>query len=166
MMNKSNETLSSSSFSCLGFQKQYPHCCECNRGKTVTVEENKRKFILDNATAQQVCRIRIDGCVVDSQTKKCDFLVLVCESKEAYFVELKGKDFISAVEQLTMTIQSFQRGWEVFPKQGVYARAVLSQSPPARAIETDGKVKKLKSLVKSLGGNFEYGTKQYGNDKA
>ena len=131
-MNKSLST----AFSCAGFQENYPDCCQCNMGQTVSVQENKRKFVLDNPKGKKICRIRIDGCVINGTTKKCDYLVLVCEQEAAYFVELKGRDFPNAVEQITTTIQSFQQDWQNFPKQGVYARAVLSQSPPARAIKT------------------------------
>jgi hypothetical protein len=151
---------------CQEFEINYPDCPLCSDGKKITVQENKRKYILNNLSAQQVCKIQIDGCVIDDQNqRKCDYLIIVCKTEDAkeemYFIELKGKDLISAVEQLTQTIEYFQT--QIIGK--VFARAVLSRVPNPKSIENDSRVKKLRSLLKKYGGNFEYSSVQFEKDK-
>ncbi|WP_193944091.1 hypothetical protein [Sphaerospermopsis aphanizomenoides] len=162
---------------CQEFEKKYPDCTFCNDGQKIPVQENKRKYILNNLSAQRVCTITIDGCVIDAQNqRKCDYLMIVCNTEKVandnnmdagekmYFIELKGKDLISAVEQLTQTIEYFEP--QIIGT--VFARAVLSKVSKFNApksIENDSRVKKLKSLLKKYGGNFEYGSVQFEKDK-
>ncbi|MGH1392951.1 MAG: hypothetical protein ACRAVC_02805, partial [Trichormus sp.] len=80
---------------------------------------------------------------------------------QIYFIELKGKDLIGAVEQLTQTIEYFKT--QVSGK--LFARVVLSKVSVPRTIEVDARVKKLKDIVKKQGGNFEYTSGQYDRDK-
>jgi len=160
-------------FTCQDFQESYRDCTNCSEGKLVVAEENKRKYILQNLSKRKVCKIRIDGCVISSQTKrKCDYLMIVCESKSSnqsesvdlYFIELKGRDLISAVDQLTETIKYFQT--EKYKMTGkVFARAVLSKVVNPRAIEVDSRVIALKKLMKKLGGTFDYGSIQFEKDR-
>ncbi|TAE59346.1 MAG: hypothetical protein EAZ87_09895 [Nostocales cyanobacterium] len=151
---------------CQDFKTNYPDCTLCSDGKKITVQENKRKYILNNLSAQKVCKIQIDGCVIDDQNqRKCDYLIIVCKTEDAkeemYFIELKGKDLISAVEQLTQTIEYFKP--QIIGK--VFARAVLSRVPNPKSIENDSRVKKLRSLLKKYGGNFEYSSVQFEKDR-
>ena len=158
--------------SCEDFQHSYPDCTFCSRGKQISVQEKKRKYILQNPLEQKVCRVRIDGCVIQSQAQaKCDYLITVCKpednnaqsdissSGDVYFVELKGKDIIRAVEQLTETIKYFQSG--ITGK--AFARAVVSKvTVPRAGIETDARVKYLKKILeKKFNGNFNYRSQQY-----
>ncbi|MBK1988542.1 hypothetical protein A0J48_013505 [Sphaerospermopsis aphanizomenoides BCCUSP55] len=162
---------------CQEFETKYPTCTFCNDGQKITVQENKRKYIINNLSDQRICRIKIDGCVIDAQNqRKCDYLIIVCKTEavandnnidvaeKMYFIELKGQDLISAVEQLTQTIEYFK------PQitGTVFARAVLSRVSKFNApksIENDSRVKKLKSLLKKYGGNFEYSSVQFEKDK-
>lgn len=159
--------------SCQYFQENYPDCTSCSKDKKILVQENKRKYILENLSSKQICKIRIDGCVIDAQTqRKCDYLIIVCKPEnesndqidtvnQIYFIELKGKDLIGAVEQLTQTIEYFKT--QVSGK--LFARVVLSKVSVPRTIEVDARVKKLKDIVKKQGGNFEYTSGQYDRDK-
>ena len=71
-------------FNCQDFQENYRDCTNCSEGKLVVAEENKRKYILQNPSKKKVCKVRIDGCVIPSQSqRKCDYLMIVCESKSA-----------------------------------------------------------------------------------
>lgn len=160
--------------SCQYFQENYPECTVCSQGNKITVKENNRKYILNNLSVKQVCKIRIDGCVIDNKNqRKCDYLIIACKSEmvingnnitfeeEMYFVELKGKDLIGAIEQLIQTIEYFQT--QITGK--VFARVVLSRSPNPRSIETDSRVKKLKDILRKSGGNFDYSSTQYDKDR-
>ena len=159
-------------FTCQDFQENYRDCTNCSEGKLVVAEENKRKYILQNPYQKKVCKVRIDGCVIPSQSqRKCDYLMIVCESKLAneqesdiYFIELKGRDLISAVEQLTQTIKYFQT--EKYKITGkVFARAVLSKVVNPKSIEVDSRVIALRKLLKKLDGDFAYGSVQFEKDR-
>ena len=119
-----------------------------------------------------MCKVHIDGCVIKSQEqRKCDYLVIICKledkvedsninsGEDLYFIELKGKDLIGAVEQLTQTIEHFSK---ITGK--VFARAVLSKVPNPRSIEVNPGVIKLRKLLKKYNGNFAYSSRQYEND--
>ncbi|PZU92616.1 MAG: hypothetical protein DCE90_17765 [Pseudanabaena sp.] len=156
-------------FTCQHFQENYRECTKCSD----VAEENKRKYILQNPSRKKVCKVRIDGCVITSQSqRKCDYLMIVCEdeasnqaeSVDLYFVELKGRDLMSAVEQLTETIKYFQaNNYRFFGK--VFARVVVSHvSRPTASIDTDPRVKSLRNLLKKLGGNFDYRAVRFEKD--
>ncbi|MEQ8971178.1 MAG: hypothetical protein RIE73_12380 [Coleofasciculus sp. C1-SOL-03] len=160
--------------SCKEFQKKYPDCTVCSHGKKITAQENKRKYILNNPSGKQVCKVKIDDCVIKSQEqRKCDYLVIICQSDEdevedghissgedLFFVELKGKDLIGAVEQLTQTIEHFKS--KITGK--VFARVVLSKVPSPKSIEVNPGVIKLRKLLKKYSGNFAYSSRQHEND--
>jgi hypothetical protein len=149
---------------CHEFQQNYGDCTDCSEGKRIVAEENKRKYILQNPSKKKVCKIRIDGCVISSQTKrKCDYLIIVCELEYMYFIELKGKDLISAVEQLTETVKHFQSECNEV-KGKIFARVVLSKVPMPKSIEADSRVVALRKLLKKLGGDFAYSSVQFEND--
>lgn len=59
-----------------------------------------------NKTENLVRHYRIDGDVIrDMSVKKCDYLLLNDDKKDAYLIELKGKDILRAIEQLESTEQ-------------------------------------------------------------
>jgi len=157
---------------CQDFQKNYRDHTNCSEGKLIVVEENKRKYILQNPSKKKVCKVRIDGGVIPNQTqRKCDYLMIVCESKSVneqessiYFIELKGRDLISAVEQLTQTIEYLQAKKYKFMGK-VFARVVLSKVVSPKSIEVDARVITLKKLLKKFGGDFEYGSVQFEKDR-
>lgn len=155
-------------FNCQHFQENYRDCTKCSN----VAEENKRKYILQNPSRKKVCKVRIDDCVITSQSqRKCDYLMIVCEDKvsnqaesvDLYFIELKGRDLMSAVEQLTETIKYFQAKKYKFSGK-IFARAVLSKVPMPKSIELAPEVKALRKLLKKFGGNFDYGSRQFEKD--
>lgn len=57
-----------------------------------------------NVRRDDVRHYRIDGYVIDDKTvRKCDFLLLNDTKQDAYLIEVKGKDILSAIEQLEQT---------------------------------------------------------------
>ncbi|GAB4294848.1 MAG: hypothetical protein Fur0025_31680 [Oscillatoriaceae cyanobacterium] len=159
--------------SCQEFEDNYPKCTVCQTGKLIVVEENKRKYILNNKAQKKICKITIDGGVIDSQTQsKCDYMMVVCQGDKVskntdlgeivYLIELKGKDLIKAVDQLTLTMTYF----DYENNTQVFARAVVSKvTEPKSSIDTDSRVVKLRKLLKKYGGDFAYGSVQYDKDE-
>ncbi|MCT7967755.1 hypothetical protein NG799_15540 [Laspinema sp. D1] len=158
---------------CQEFEKHYPDCTSCSEDKRLKAGENGRKYILNNLSQRRVCKVRVDDCVITSQEEcKCDYLFIVCSpeqvedenfkpSEQLYFIELKGKDLIHAVEQLTQTIEHFKPPMN---HGQVFGQVVLSKSPSVKSIENDAKVVRLKKLLRKYQGNFEYGSRQYEKD--
>lgn len=76
---------------------------ECFSDSTVAKEKGKEFRIIKNAN-QQLCKVRIDGCLItDITIKKCDFMFYVCETQKLLLVELKGKNIEHAISQITHT---------------------------------------------------------------
>ncbi len=158
--------------SCQYFQDEHSDWTECHTGKQIVAEENKIKYILKNPSKKKICKIRIDKGVIDSETKsKCDYMIVVCQgnkvSKNAelgeivYLIELKGKDLIKAVEQLTQTMTYF----DFESNSQVFARAVVSKvTEPKSSIDIDSRVVKLRKMLKKYCGDFAYGSVLYDQD--
>lgn len=78
--------------------------------KIAVAEEKKKKYTLNNNGGFTIEKYRVDGCVAQSAgERRCDYLLLTSQQPPtAYFVELKGGDLRSAVEQIRDTIKFLQ----------------------------------------------------------
>lgn len=101
---------------------------EFSRNRSIPVEENRRKYILENAEHECIAKVKVDGGVLASHPgKKADYLFIRCEHNIAYFVELKGCDITKACEQILSTIILFQG--VVGNINNINARVVCSRVP-------------------------------------
>ena len=103
-----------------------------------------------NQTANNLAKYRVDGGLISDNDVKCDFLLLNCEQKQSYFIELKGSDIIRAIEQIDRSIEILKNELLDF---AFFARIVLS-----RVNTTDLKhikLLKLEKKVKLLKGNLK-----------
>ncbi len=79
--------------------------------KIAVAEEKGKKYTLNNKSGFVIDKYQIDGCIVQpAGTRRCDFLFVTKfpndqQPKTAYFVELKGGDIKSALEQIRDTIR-------------------------------------------------------------
>jgi hypothetical protein len=82
--------------------------CDFEDKRTLIVCEEKRtKITFHNATGKKVAKIRVDGgLIADETVKKCDYLLLCTEIKKAILVELKGTDVMTAIKQLSTTLDN------------------------------------------------------------
>ncbi|NJO15829.1 MAG: hypothetical protein HC877_08800 [Thioploca sp.] len=88
----------------------FEKCTETIHHKVIPVEENKRKFIIENNHAKKVNKVKVDGCLIDDQREKCDYLFEIYDDVKlniilVIYVELKGKDVKKAYNQLVSTIK-------------------------------------------------------------
>lgn len=108
-------------------------CVNKVKDSNVKVEENGRKFILSNPQRKEVLKIKIDNCVIkDTNSNKCDFLIIDPDKNNSYFVELKGQNIKHALKQLEDTIQKIEdtsNGYIKAKFSKKFAFAVLSQCP-------------------------------------
>lgn len=80
-------------------------CVTAKNHSQIVFGEKRSKITFENPTAAQYLAIKVDGCVFNEQDgRKCDLLLQSIEHGDQYFVELKGSDTSSAVEQLNDTI--------------------------------------------------------------
>jgi hypothetical protein len=81
----------------------FENCTEIKgKRKVFTAKEEGKVYTLNNNLSLEIAKVRIDGCVFNELTKKCDWLFLV-ENKKAIFVELKGSDIKGGIKQLHAT---------------------------------------------------------------
>jgi hypothetical protein len=91
-----------------GAVKMFESCREFEDQRThIVCEEKWTQITFHNSTGETVAKIRIDGCVItDNTVKKCDYLLLCDKIKKAVFVELKGNKVMTAIEQLSATLDN------------------------------------------------------------
>lgn len=83
-------------------------CCIAERGTVIQRQENKMVFkIVKNKKVVHVCRV--DGCLVDNGSIKCDYLFEI-PGEALWLVELKGTDHIHALRQIISTAEQLKLG--------------------------------------------------------
>ena len=139
--------------------KPYENCIEFtgqkNKIVTCTDAKSSTKYIYQNDSQDILSKYKVDGCLIDDEDSKCDFLLLNCTKGISYFVELKGSDLIKAVEQIDRSINVLHKD---FKEYSVEARIVLT-----RVNTTDlksSKLIRLESRLKKLNGKLIKQTRQ------
>ena len=125
----------------------------CDNRKICNAIENKRKYELINISLKKVCKIKIDGGYIDDTTvNKCDYGFLICDDNHILLVELKGVDFIHAIEQIYTTILLKRNEFNSFK---VSARIVLTKMNVPN-IQNNPKFLKLKKVITQKDGDIKY----------
>lgn len=77
-----------------GTQRQFVSC------------ENHCKHIGDNPNGKYIRQIKVDGDVFPhgKEPKRCDYLLLNDTDRVSYYIELKGSDIRTAIEQIDSTV--------------------------------------------------------------
>lgn len=120
--------------------------------KIVALKEKResREYYLHNQSEQEIIVYKIDGGLIDSDTViKCDYGIYT-EQDVLYLIELKGSDYIHALEQIFSTINVLLKKPNINVRQ-LNARIVLSKNRTPNILPTQEK--KLSSLIKREYGN-------------
>ncbi|MBF4471318.1 hypothetical protein [Flavobacterium sp. HJJ] len=118
----------------------------CSRSKIAF--ENGMKFEIDSR--EVFTRIKIDNCLIASQqVQKCDFGFVRHSNDEFYFVELKGKNIETAVDQIISTIKIFDSDLIKIPQGKRFGFIVSSRNPLS-----DQKIRNLKQDFAKKYGHF------------
>jgi hypothetical protein len=104
----------------------------------------------ENNSTNHLSKYRVDGGLIAKDEAKCDYLLLNCDQKKSFFIELKGSDLIRAVEQIDKSIDLLQAH---IPDFAVYARIVLTRTNTIDL--THLKYLKLKKKVERLKGDLK-----------
>ena len=102
--------------------------CEDKRiGRKPSFEcsENRKRYEYFNKSNDFIVKIRVDECLIKGEKeRKCDYLLLNCDKKTAYLIELKGGDLSHAASQILNVLDIFQKELYLFE---IHARIVLSK---------------------------------------
>jgi hypothetical protein len=124
-------------------------CSVCNKNKIMSLSEYKSTFRLINNDRKLVCKIRVDNCYI-KDGKQCDYLILNCNDKKAFFIELKGCMFIDAIKQIHNSIRSLTSD---IPNFTIYGRIVLTKVSVPN-LENNPHILRLIKILKKSGGNL------------
>ena len=111
---------------------------------------SKTKYIYNNQSSDSLSKYKVDGGLIADDGAKCDYLLLNCEKKRSYFIELKGSDIIHAIEQIDRSIDLLKKELSDF---SFFARIILTR------VNThdlrDPRLEKLVRKVKALNGDLK-----------
>lgn len=94
--------------------------------------ENGKRFSFKNPNNLTICKVQVDGCLINDQNKKkCDFFFSVPQVNKYYLVELKGKHIEIALEQITETFVHVNKNLQESPDQ--YKGLIVSSTVPKSA---------------------------------
>lgn len=78
------------------------NCRESSKNKLFVFKEQRSELTLENKNLVESLRIEVDGCEINDDGLRCDYLH-IAKGIEMY-IELKGKDLVHAMEQIERTI--------------------------------------------------------------
>jgi hypothetical protein len=124
------------------------------RPTVVCKDKGKSEYIYENRRKDFLSKYRVDGGLIVDDIAKCDFLLLNCSQKQAYFVELKGSDIIRAIDQIDSSIDFLKPQLD---DTKIFARIVLTRANTIDLKST--KYLRLEKKIKLLNGNLKQQTR-------
>ena len=83
----------------------YNKCTSEVSDPNIVVKEKRSSFQLRNPQRLSIKKIQVDGCLIDDDRERCDWLLVVGnDNTRALYIELKGSDIDKAIKQLTATL--------------------------------------------------------------
>jgi hypothetical protein len=139
----------------------FPECEEKldnNKKKKHKLKDKKggqSELLIDNPSEKYFHIVNIDGCFEQANGEKInDYLIINCEDKTAFLVELKGGDFKTAILQLESGLSKVK---SKLSDNGfsISGRIVLTN---ANAIKfaRQNEILQIKNLFKAVKGDFDY----------
>jgi hypothetical protein len=78
-------------------------CKTISNNKIYTFKEQRSSLMLVNEDEVESTKIIVDGCAINDEGVRCDFLHIAKETE--MYIELKGQDVSHAIKQIERTIQ-------------------------------------------------------------
>lgn len=133
---------------------------KCTCTARFVVNEKKSRFELLDCSLNEIDKFKIDNYFNQDKTqKKCDYYFNFHASDQSnvcIFVELKGVDIETAVEQLEATLSDFERNGQFDAiKDAKVVCAIVSSGYPSDDATYRSLVKSLKSKHKRLNPSIE-----------
>jgi hypothetical protein len=135
---------------CKLFSHSFEFQHEQRTNVSFTDKGSKTKYVYDNRSNDSLSKYRIDGGLIADGDAKCDYLLLNCDKRKSFFIEIKGSDLIHAVEQIDRSIDLLKSSMLDF---SIFARIVLTRVNTTDLKNT--KYLKLEKKVKALKGDLK-----------
>ncbi|GEN76694.1 hypothetical protein [Chryseobacterium hagamense] len=118
-------------------------------------KKSSTKYIYKNNKKDELSKYRIDGCIINDNGSKCDYILINCTKKKVFFIELKGSDLVKAIEQIDRSLDLLLSYFEDYT---IEARIVLTR---VNTVDLkDIKLLKLENRIKNLKGQLIKQTRQ------
>ncbi|MBP1672378.1 MAG: hypothetical protein H6Q25_193 [Bacteroidetes bacterium] len=124
------------------FQHERRSIVTCSDRGSVTYKYN-------NESLDFISKYKVDGGLISDSSAKCDFLLLNCNRKYSFFIELKGSDISRAIEQIDRSIDVLKDNLSGYY---IFGRIVLTRDNTTKL--PDLKIKKLERKLSSFNGNL------------
>lgn len=122
------------------------NCKNCSKKAIFSIAESKSSFVLKNTNHKYVCEVKVDGCLITTKQRKCDFLFEVYTDKpdiieELIYVELKGSNLEHGAKQILETDMALHAIYSQKKISSKKAFIITSRSPLSskelRVLKTD-----------------------------
>ena len=125
-----------------------PHWSD-NRKNISISDAPSTKYQVLNPNEKDFSLFRIDKDKIVTGQRKCDYLLVRCVDKHCFFIELKGRHLLDAVEQISKTIETLKNK---LTGHVLNVRIVLTatNSPDLQHVDYI----KLQKMVKATGGTI------------
>jgi hypothetical protein len=100
------------------------NCRTISKNKLFTFKEQRSSLTLENIDQVESIKIHVDGCEIDDDDIKCDFMHLA-KNIEMY-IELKGQDLSHAMLQIERTMKMLSSNLQ---KQAKISYIICTRSP-------------------------------------
>jgi hypothetical protein len=124
-------------------------CCSASQASLIQREENGKIFRIINGTKRKIVACKVDGCLIDDGSIKCDFLFIIDETscEEIALVELKGTAHVHALRQIIITAERL----DLKKKKCKKSCFIVSSPSPKTATVYQAELKKLQSRFNAAG---------------
>lgn len=124
-------------------------CCTIETHSIVQRVESGKTFGILNSGRRKIQVCRVDGCLINDEGKRCDYLFFLSHEKidRIALVELKGIDISYAVEQLVVTAEALN-----LSQYGVKIESyIVSSSAPRATLKFQKAILQMSSRYKKAG---------------
>jgi hypothetical protein len=141
--------------SCKPFTSNFEYRHDNRKTAVFRDKRSSTEYRYENKTGDHLAKYRIDGGLIADNGEKCDYLLLNCEKRASYFIELKGSDIIKAVEQIERSIEVLGSSLKSFI---INARIVCTRINTINL--RDPRVLRLEKKVRGFKGDLKKQTRQ------
>lgn len=100
------------------------NCRTTSKNKIFKFEEQRSSLTLENIEQVSSTRIIVDGCEINDNGVKCDYLHIAKDIE--MYIELKGQDLLHAMKQLERTMKLLSSNYQ---KQAKVSYIICTRSP-------------------------------------
>lgn len=100
------------------------NCRTTSKNKIFTFKEQRSTLILENIDQVESTKIHVDGCEINDNGLKCDFLHIAKDTE--MYIELKGQDLSHAMLQIERTMEKLSSNLQ---KQAKISYIICTRSP-------------------------------------